>query len=201
MSSTVDEAVAALRSGKLAIVPTDTVYGLAADPDSASSVRELSRLKGRPETQPIALMAAGLEHLLERIPELHGRFASIAGALLPGPYTLVLPNPAGRYPWLAGSRPNTIGVRIPQLDGPGRELLERVGAIAATSANLAGGSDPRTLDEVPGELRAATAALLDGGPLPGLPSTVLDLTGSEPRILREGAASGAEALLIVAPVL
>ena len=201
MTSTVDVAVAALRSGRLAIVPTDTVYGLAADPGSEASVRELSRLKGRPDTQPIAIVAADLERLLERIPELEGRAATVVRALLPGPYTLVVPNPAERYPWLAGSRPDTIGIRIPKLRGVGRELLERVGAIAATSANLTGGRDPRTLDDVPDELRVSAAALLDGGPLPGTPSTVLDFSGAEPRVLREGAASGAEALLIVASVL
>ncbi len=201
MSSTVDEAVAALRSGTVAIVPTDTVYGLAADPDSKDAVRELSRLKRRHETQPIALVAAGLAVLLERIPELRGRAERIAHALLPGPYTLVLPNPAGRYAWLAGSRPGTIGVRIPELAGSGRELLERVGAIAATSANLTGAADPRTLAEVPEELCAAAAALLDGGPLPGTPSTVLDFTGAEPLALREGAAPVADALRIVARLL
>ena len=201
MTSTVEAAVAALRSGKLVIVPTDTVYGLAADPGSDESVRHLSRLKERPETQPIAIVAASLEALLELIPELDGRSATIVRALLPGPYTLVLPNPAGRYRRLAGSRPETIGVRIPELRGPARELLERVGAIAATSANVTGEADPRTLDEVPAELRAAVAALVDGGPLPGTPSTVLDFTDSEPCILRDGAASGAEALRIVASVL
>ncbi|MGI9111882.1 MAG: L-threonylcarbamoyladenylate synthase [Gaiellaceae bacterium] len=201
MSSTVEGAVEALRSGKVAIVPTDTVYGLAAEPESENAVRELSRLKRRDSAQPIALVGADLDVLLERIPELRGRAERIARALLPGPYTLVLPNPAGRYGRLAGSRPDTIGVRIPDLTGSGRELLERVGAIAATSANLTGGPDPRTLAEVPEELRGAAAALLDGGPLPGTPSTVLDLSGAEPRVLREGAAPADEALRIVDEVL
>ncbi|MCP9484731.1 MAG: L-threonylcarbamoyladenylate synthase [Gaiellaceae bacterium MAG52_C11] len=201
MSSTVDEAVAALRSGKIAVVPTDTVYGLAAEPESESAVLELSRLKRRDAAQPIALVAADLDVLLERIPELRGQAERIVRALLPGPYTLVLPNPARRYGWLAGSRPDTIGVRIPDLTGSGRELLERVAAIAGTSANLSGGADPRTLDEVPHELRAAAAALVDGGPLPGTPSTVLDLSGAEPRVLREGAVPAADVLRIVDQVL
>ncbi len=201
MSSTVDEAVAALRSGKLAVIPMDTVYGLVASAESEESVRELSRVKRRDGAQPIALVAADLDVLLERVPELRGRAGTIARSLLPGPYTLVLSNPAGRYPWLTGSRPDTIGIRIPELEGPGRKVLERVGAFAATSANLTGGADPRTLEEVPQELRAAVAALVDGGALPGTPSTVLDFTGAEPRILREGAAPAAEALRIVASVV
>ncbi len=201
MSTTVDEAVAAIRAGRLAVIPLDTVYGLAASADSEATARQLSRAKGRDDAQPIALVVADLDRLLELVPELAGRAGTIARALLPGPYTLVLPNPAGRYRWLTGSRPDTIGVRIPELAGPGRQVLDQLGAIAATSANLTGGPDPRTLEEVPEELRAAAAALVDGGVLPGTPSTVLDFTGAEPRILREGAAPSAEALRIVAPVL
>jgi L-threonylcarbamoyladenylate synthase len=199
--ATVAEAVAAIRAGKLAVIPTDTVYGLAADPDSETAVRGLSLAKGRDARQPIALVAFDVGRLLECVPELDARAAAIVRALLPGPYTLVLPNPARRYPWLTGSSPNTIGVRVPASTGWGREVLEQVGAVAATSANPTGGADPRTLAEVPAGIRAAAAALVDGGELPGTPSTVLDLTGAEPRVLREGAVAAAEALRLVASVL
>ena len=114
-------------------------------------------------------------------------------ALLPGPFTLVVPNPAVRFPWLAGERPDTIGVRVPVLAGPTAEVLDRVGAVLATSANLAGGRDPRRLEDIPEEIRAGCGVLVDGGELPGTPSTVLDLTGPEPRVLREGAVPAAEA--------
>ena len=191
--SDVDVAVEAIRGGGLAVIPTDTVYGLACSPYSAEPVRALSALKGRAAEQPIALVAATVDVLLELIPELRGRSAVVARALLPGPYTLVLPNPARRFGWLAGAAPNTIGGRVPALAGPGKELLERLDAVAATSANLHGGPDPRTLDEVPAEIRRACAAV-DGGVLPGTPSTVLDLTGPEPRVLREGAVPSADAL-------
>ena len=201
MTSTVDETAAALRAGELAIVPMDTVYGLVASADSEAPARKLAEAKGRDEAQPIALVARDLELFVERIPELDARARAIAGALLPGPYTLVFANPAGRYRWLAGARPETIGIRIPELVEPARSLLENLGAFAATSANLTGGADPRRLEEVPEELRATAAALLDGGALPGTPSTVLDFSGAEPRILREGAASAAEALRAVASVL
>ena len=86
--------------------------------------------------------------------------------LLPGPYTLVLPNPARRLPWLSGSRPDTIGVRVPDLAGPGAAVLEAVGAVAATSANVHGGTDPRRVADVPEEIRSAVAAIVDGGELP-----------------------------------
>jgi len=197
----VDDAVAAIESGRLAIVPTDTVYGLAATPFSEDAVRRLYLAKGRVEQQPTALVVHDLERLRGCLPELTGSEERVAGALLPGPYTLVVPNPARRFAWLGGSRPETIGVRIPALTGAADDLLARVGALVATSANLPGGPDPRTLDDVPAELRAAAEAVLDGGELPGTPSTVVDLTGSEPRVLREGAVPADEALRVVASVL
>jgi L-threonylcarbamoyladenylate synthase len=190
----IETAVAEIREGRPIVLPTDTVYGLCADPYREPPVRELYRIKGRPPDQPIALLVRDIEFLLECVPELRGRAAMLARALLPGPYTLILPNPAQRYRWLAGTTPEKIGVRVPELSGPGAEVLERVGAIAATSANHHGGPDPRRLEEVPVEIRASAAAVVDGGDLPGTPSTVLDLTGEEPKVLREGAVPAAEAL-------
>jgi L-threonylcarbamoyladenylate synthase len=190
----IETAVAEIREGRPVVLPTDTVYGLCADPYREPPVRELYRIKGRPPDQPTALLARDVELLLECVPELRGRAATLARALLPGPYTLILPNPAQRYRWLVGSTPEKIGVRVPELSGPGAEVLERVGAVAATSANHHGGPDPRRLEDVPVEIRASAAAVVDGGELPGTPSTVLDLTGEEPRVLREGAVPAAEAL-------
>jgi L-threonylcarbamoyladenylate synthase len=184
----VEQAVTALRAGQPVVLPTDTVYGLCADPSHAEPTQRLYELKGRREAQPTALVAADLERLLECVPELRGR------AILTGPFTLILPNPAKRYGWLTGDRPDTIGVRVPELSGPGRAVLDAVGAIAATSANLPGRPDPRTLDEVPGEIREGCGALIDGGELPGKPSTVIDLTGLDPIVVREGAVPAEEAL-------
>ena len=190
----VDEAVAGIRAGKPVILPTDTVYGLCATPYREEPVRRLHRLKGKPVTSPTALVAADLELLFECVPELRGRAGTIARTLLPGPYTLVLTNPARRYRWLNGTRPDAIGVRVPELEGDAADVLARIGAVAATSANLHGGPDPRSLDDVPVELRSACAAVVDGGELPGSPSTVIDFTGPVPQVLREGAAPAAEAI-------
>lgn len=190
--SSVDEVVAALAEGELVVIPTDTVYGLACRPDAEAAVRALSELKRRSPEQPVALVGASFAALRELIPELteHG--------LPTGPFTLVLPNPARRLPWLAGNRPDTIGVRLPDVAGDAAELLARVGVVAATSANLHGGRDPRRLDEVPTEILAGVRATLDGGELPGTASTVVDLTGDAPRVLREGAVPAAEALRRIA---
>lgn len=195
------DAIAAIQAGRLAVIPTDTVYGLACTPYREKPVRALSELKRRSPEQPIALVAASVDLLLDCVPELRGRAGEIARELLPGPYTLVLPNPAGRFPWLTGTRPDTIGVRVPELADAGGDVLERVGAVAATSANRHGGPDPRRLADVPEEILSAVAAALDGGVLPGTPSTVLDLTSAEPRVLREGAVPAAEALARVAALL
>jgi L-threonylcarbamoyladenylate synthase len=196
----VDEAVAAIQRGGVVVLPTDTVYGLACAADREDVVQALSELKGRPQDRPIALVAASVEVLLECVPELRGRSGEAASRLLPGPYTLVLPNPARRYPWLTGDRPKTIGVRVPSLEGPGRAVLERVGVVAATSANRHGEADPRRLDEVPPEILSGVTLALDAGALPGTPSTVVDLTG-EPRVLREGAVPAEDALAAVASAL
>ena len=190
----IEAAVDAIRAGKPVVLPVDTVYGLVTTPYRPEPVEGLARVKSRNVFQPTALMASSVELLFECVPELRGRSGAIVRALLPGPYTLVLPNPARRFRWMAGTRPDTIGVRVPEVSGPGAEVLERVGALAATSANRHGGDEPRRLDDVPEEIREAAAVLVDGGELPGAPSTVIDFTGEEPVVLREGAGPVDEAL-------
>jgi L-threonylcarbamoyladenylate synthase len=192
--STVPEAIDALRGGQLAIVPTDTVYGLAAEGTNESAARRLYAAKGRPAIQPTALVFASVETLFDHVPELPEDAVVVAQALLPGPVTLVLPNPGRRFGWLNLERPEAIGVRVPALAGSGRAVLDGVGVLVATSANLAGGPDPRRVEDVPIELRSAAAAVVDGGVLPGTPSTVIDVTDAEPRVVREGALPAEEAL-------
>jgi L-threonylcarbamoyladenylate synthase len=189
----VDDAIEAVRAGRPVVLPFDTVYGLAADAHSAEPVQALYRLKGRPQTQPSALVARDVEYLLECVPELRGRAEAIARALLPGPLTLIFANPARRFPWLAGDAPETIGVRVPVLPAVSAHVLKSVGAVVATSANRPGERDPAALGDVPAAICAGAVAV-DGGRLAGTPSTVLDCTVEPPAVLREGAVPGAEAL-------
>jgi L-threonylcarbamoyladenylate synthase len=177
----VDDAVEAIRAGRPVVLPTDTVYGLCTKPDAVAA---LAALKGRDARQPIALLAADVDALLAHVPGLATHSERIR-ALLPGRLTLILP--------LAESEPDRIGVRVPELRGEAREIVRRVGVVAATSANLHGGPDPKRLEDVPREIRDA-AVLVDGGELPGVPSTVVDLTGPEPVILREGAVPAEQVL-------
>jgi L-threonylcarbamoyladenylate synthase len=197
-SQTLDTVVSALRAGQTVILPTDTVYGLCVDAYHDAPIRRLLRQKKRPKEIPVALVGSDLEVILDAVPELRGRAAVLARALLPGPYTLVLPNPAQRYRWLTGTRPDTIGVRVPDLPAETREVLDAFGAVAATSANIHGGPDPASVEDIPESVLRAAAAVIDAGPLPGTPSTVVDLTGPEPRILREGAVAAPDAMAAIA---
>jgi L-threonylcarbamoyladenylate synthase len=176
------------------LLPSDGVYGLYADAGSERAVARAYALKGRPARQPTALVAASLEALLAWLPELEGRGERIVRALLPGPYTLVLANPARRYPWLAGDTPDAIGVRVAVQPPATAQVLDALGALAATSANPAGAPAPSRLEEVDAALRAGCGAEIDGGALSGSPSTVIDLSGAEPRVLRAGAGAVDEAL-------
>jgi L-threonylcarbamoyladenylate synthase len=190
----VTAAVAALRAGRPVVLPTDTVYGLCADAESTAACRVALGLKGRRAGQPAALVAGSVEALVARVPELP---AAVLRALLPGSLTLVFANPGRRYPWLGEE---TIGVRVPALPREAADVLAEVGVVMATSANLHGRPDPRTLADVPEEIRAACGALVDGGELPGVPSTVLDLSGRDPAVLRVGAVPAAEVLARIAAV-
>jgi L-threonylcarbamoyladenylate synthase len=187
------DAVRALRAGQAVILPTDTVYGLVCDAHQEDALRRLYALKQRSEAMPCALLGDALEVILAALPELEGRPLAVARALLPGPYTLVLPNPARRFRHLCGDAPQAIGIRVPELPAAARAVLARTGVVAATSANLHGGPDPALVDDVPEAIRVGAGAIVDVGELPGTPSTVLDLT-SEPRVLREGAVPAAVAL-------
>jgi L-threonylcarbamoyladenylate synthase len=184
------DAVTALRAGLPVLLPTDTVYGLVAVNGEEPAAR-LYALKGRRREQPTALVAATVDALVAALPELP---EELLRRVLPGPYTLVVPNPAGRFPWLTGGGAGPIGVRVPDLPAAVRSVLEAVGPVLATSANEPGGPNPASLADVPARIRAGCAAELDAGPLPGTPSTVVDLTGEEPRVIREGAVPAAEAV-------
>jgi L-threonylcarbamoyladenylate synthase len=185
--------VEAFADGRAALIPTDTVYGLACAAHLPDACERMLGLKHRDLSRPTSIVAASLEAVFEAVlPGLPGRVVEQARRLLPGPVTLVVPNPDSRFRWLCGPDPSRIGVRVPVLHPVLAAAIDRVAAVAATSANLSGGADPGSLDEVPGELTSRVAVAFDTGPTPGgVPSTVIDLTGPEPMVLRDGALSAA----------
>jgi L-threonylcarbamoyladenylate synthase len=178
---------AVVARGGVAVFAADTVYGLCADAQNAAAVERLLALKRRPPGKPAALAFCSPGAVLAALPDLGERTRAALRALLPGPLTLLLPNPAGRFP-LAGGE--LLGVRVLDVG------LEPDRPVVQTSANLAGGPEPRTLDQVPAQIRDAVELVLDRGELPGTPSTVVDLGALETtgrwRIVREGACTRAE---------
>jgi L-threonylcarbamoyladenylate synthase len=177
----------ALLAGGVAVVPTDTVYGLAAALDSPDGVAALYAVKGRPRAQPCQVLVYSPDLLQEALSPLDEATASAARALLPGPATCLVPDPPGRYAAASGDAPGTVGIRAPRVEGP----LAGLGiALVATSANDPGGPDPDAVARVPAHLRAAAAAVVDEGRLPGTASAVVDLRavggGGEAVLVREG---------------
>jgi L-threonylcarbamoyladenylate synthase len=183
--------VQALRAGASTVLPTDTVYGLACAAHLEDACERTVALKGRDLSKPTSILGASLRIVFTRVlGDLGGRPVEQARRLLPGPVTVIVPNPAGVFPWLCGDDPSRIGVRIPVLLPGVADAIDDVGVIAATSANLAGQPDPVTLEEVPDAILSQVSVAVDAGSAPaGKPSTVVDLTGPEPVILREGALS------------
>ncbi|MDX6670083.1 MAG: L-threonylcarbamoyladenylate synthase [Solirubrobacteraceae bacterium] len=169
-------------AGGVAVFPADTVYGLACDPQDAAAVERMYALKGRRPDKPAATMFFDLDAALAARPDLPARTRAAVERLLPGAVTVVLARG---------------GLRVPRLEGPLAPLRAVGRPVLQTSANLAGGPDPTTVSDVPAAIRDGVDLVLDAGPLPGTPSTVVDLrdyadTG-EWRVLRAGA-MGADAL-------
>ncbi len=180
-------------AGGVAVFPTDTVYGICCDPESERAARRLYALKGRPASRPAAVMCFSLEPALELLPEMkHDERVALA-ALLPGPVTLLLANPARRFAPACRVDPATLGLRVPQLPEPLQALTSLSLPVMQSSANISGQPDARTLEQVPQSMRDGADLVLDGGVLPGRPSTVIDLRdySAERRwhVLREGALS------------
>jgi L-threonylcarbamoyladenylate synthase len=179
----VSEFEACIRAGGVAVFPADTVYGLACDPADQAAVDRLYELKGRKPDKPSGVMFFDLAAL----PPMGPRTSAAAHRLLPGGVTLLIPNPGHRYPIACGPDPDTLGIRVPA----GSPLAGAQVAVLQSSANHAGGPDPRTVGDIPPDIRDGVQLVLDAGPLPGTPSTVIDLRAYERDgtwgILREGA--------------
>jgi L-threonylcarbamoyladenylate synthase len=181
--------------GGVALFPADTVYGLATDPTSREGVDRLYRIKGRRPDRPAAVMFFDLDLALAAL-ELGERTRVGLERLLPGPVTVVLPNPERRYPLACGPTPDRIGLRVPSLTGPLEPLAAARWPVLQSSANPSGGADARRLADVDASIRARVDMQLDGGELPGTPSTVVDLVTYEETgdfsVLREGAVAAAQ---------
>ena len=190
------DVVAALRAGLPVLLPTDTVYGLVSAPDETSAAN-LYELKGRAREQPTAILAATVDALLAAVPELPD---ATLRKLLPGPFTLVLPNAARSLPVADRRRRRRRSVCVCRSCRRRRARSSNSSASSSRRARTIRAARTRCrLDDVPRRIRDGCGAELDLGALPGTPSTVIDLSGDEPRILREGAVPGAETLRRLGP--
>jgi L-threonylcarbamoyladenylate synthase len=174
--------------GGVAVFPSDGLYGLACDPLDAGAIARIHRLKGRDDGKPSAVMYFSPLAIRELVAGLGPRTKAAVSALLPGPVTLVVANSQRRYPLACRQDPEHLGIRL--IGGP---LAGTMSPVFQTSANLSGEPAPARFEDVPDSIREGADLAIDGGELPGLPSTVVDIAAIEDdgswRILRDGALS------------
>lgn len=180
-----------IAGGGVAVFPADGLYGLACDPLDPVAIERIHRIKGRDDGKPSAVMYFSPLAMRELVEALGARTRAALGALLPGPVTLVVANPQGRYPLACREDPHRLGVRL--IGGP---LAGAMCPLFQTSANRSGEPAPSSFADVPAGIVAAADLAIDGGELTGLPSTVVDLTGFDTdggwSVLREGGLSSGD---------
>jgi L-threonylcarbamoyladenylate synthase len=180
-----------IAAGDVVVFPADGLYGLACDPLDAAAIERIQRIKGRDDGKPSAIMYFSPLAMRELVEGFGPRTAQALGALLPGPVTLVVHNPQGRYPLACREDRARLGVRL--IGGP---LAGAMCPLFQTSANFSGEPPPSSFAEVSVEIVAAVDLAIDGGELTGLPSTVVDLTDIDGSgrwtVLREGGLSGGD---------
>ncbi len=195
-SNSISHAVDILKRGGVVAFPTDTVYGLGVLVSMHESIERLYNIKGRDHTKAIAVLMANADQIDQIVAEPNEKIFKLARRFWPGPLTMVLPRHHDLSDKL--STDNSIGVRVP--DHPvALELLAASGPLGVTSANLSGGENARTADEVMAQLSGRVHLILDGGETPGgVPSTVVDLTNKLPVLLRSGPIGEGEILASLA---
>ena len=177
-----------IAGGGVAVFPSDGLYGLACDPLDANAISQIHRLKGRDDGKPSAVMYFSPLAIRELVGGFGPRTKAAVSALMPGPVTLVVANPQRRYPLACRQDPERLGIRL--IGGP---LAGTMCPVFQTSANISGEPAPARFEEVPESIREGADLAIDGGELPGLPSTVVDVTSLEDegswKVLRDGALS------------
>lgn len=180
----IEEAVAAIRAGEVIGLPTDTVYGIGVDPLNAGAVERLFQLKGRPEHKPIGLLVASIDQA-KQIGELGEVATALADRYWPGPLTLVVTPKVVLADWIGDKQLRTVGIRVPD-HSLARRLLAQTGPLAVTSANESGGEEARSDREARAIFGDEVAVYLEGTSPGGEASTVVDVSGAELSVLREG---------------
>jgi L-threonylcarbamoyladenylate synthase len=184
----IEAAADVLVRGEVAVIPTDTVYGVAADAFSPAAVQALLDAKGRGRTMPPPVLISEIATMDALATAVPAWARDLAAAFWPGPLTLVLREQSSLQ-WDLGETRGTVAIRVPDHELT-RELLERTGPLAVSSANLTGMDAATDADAAEAMLGDRVAVIVDDGPTPGeLPSTIVDATSANPRLLRLGALS------------
>jgi len=184
-------AIGALRAGELVVCPTDTVYGVAADAFNVAATGAIFRIKDRPRALPLPVLVSRPRQAWAVSSEVPSGASELAAAFWPGALTMILPQGTD-LDWDLGDARGSIALRIPNHPVL-LELLERVGPVAATSANRTGEPTPPTVSEIETMFGAEVAVYLDGGPASGdAGSTIVDLSKGDPTLIREGPITSAE---------
>ncbi|MEU7021629.1 L-threonylcarbamoyladenylate synthase [Streptomyces sp. NPDC048717] len=190
------EAASAVRRGELVVLPTDTVYGIGADAFSSEAVADLLTAKGRGRNMPTPVLIGSPNTLHGLVTDFSEMAWELVDAYWPGALTLVAKHQPSLQ-WDLGDTRGTVAIRMP-LHPVAIELLTEVGPMAVSSANLTGHPAPESCDAAQGMLGDSVSVYLDGGPTPGIvPSSIVDVTGKVPVLLREGALTAEELRKVV----
>lgn len=189
---TVEKAIAALKAGELAVLPTETVYGIFADATNEAAVQKLYAVKGRPVEKALNMNVADYDTILKYSVHQPAYLEKLVQIFLPGPLTIILEASPEVPEWIHVGK-TTVGFRMPSIPAT-QEVIKALGVLVGPSANLTGSPSPRFYDDLTSAILDKAAVALQDDSVYGLDTTILDLSGEMPKILRQGAITAQELL-------
>ncbi|NHI78142.1 L-threonylcarbamoyladenylate synthase [Lactococcus petauri] len=189
---TVEKAIAALKAGELAVLPTETVYGIFADAANEAAVQKLYAVKGRPVEKALNMNVADYDTILKYSVHQPAYLEKLVQTFLPGPLTIILEASPEVPEWIHVGK-TTVGFRMPSIPAT-QEVIKALGGLVGPSANLTGSPSPRFYDDLTSAILDKAAVALQDDSVYGLDTTILDLSGEMPKILRQGAITAQELL-------
>lgn len=189
---TVEKAIAALKAGELAVLPTETVYGIFADATNEAAVQKLYAVKGRPVEKALNMNVADYDTILKYSVHQPAYLEKLVQTFLPGPLTIILEASPEVPEWIHVGK-TTVGFRMPSIPAT-QEMIKALGVLVGPSANLTGSPSPRFYDDLTSAILDKAAVALQDDSVYGLDTTILDLSGEMPKILRQGAITAQELL-------
>ncbi|NHI75723.1 threonylcarbamoyl-AMP synthase [Lactococcus garvieae] len=189
---TVEKAIAALKAGELAVLPTETVYGIFADATNEAAVQKLYAVKGRPVEKALNMNVADYDTILKFSVHQPAYLEKLVKTFLPGPLTIILEASPEVPEWIHVGK-TTVGFRMPSIPAT-QEVIKALGVLVGPSANLTGSPSPRFYEDLTSVILDKAAVALQDDSIYGLDTTILDLSGEKPKILRQGAITAQELL-------